>query len=42
VKTTFVRLEDVGLTGNGHQMMSEKNSAAIAQYLQGWIEKNVH
>jgi pimeloyl-ACP methyl ester carboxylesterase len=42
VKTTFVNLEDVGLPGNGHQMMSEKNSAGIAKYLQGWIEKNVH
>jgi len=41
VKTTFVKLEDVGLPGNGHQMMSEKNSAGIAKYLQGWIEKNV-
>jgi pimeloyl-ACP methyl ester carboxylesterase len=41
VKTTFVNLEDVGLTGNGHQMMSEANSAAIAKYLQSWIEKNV-
>jgi len=42
VKTTYVRLEDVGLPGNGHQMMSEKNSAGIAKYLQSWIEKNVH
>ncbi len=42
VKTTFVRLEDVGLPGNGHQMMSEKNSAGIARFLQSWIEKNVH
>jgi pimeloyl-ACP methyl ester carboxylesterase len=42
VRTTFVKLEDVGLPGNGHQMMSEKNSADIAKYLQGWIEKNVH
>jgi pimeloyl-ACP methyl ester carboxylesterase len=41
VKTTFVNLEDVGLRGNGHQMMSERNSAGIAKYLQGWIEKNV-
>ena len=41
VKTTFVNLEDVGLRGNGHQMMSEKNSAGIAKYLQSWIEKNV-
>lgn len=42
VKTTYTRLEDVGLPGNGHQMMSEKNSAEIAKYLQGWIEENVH
>jgi pimeloyl-ACP methyl ester carboxylesterase len=42
VKTEFVRLEDVGLKGNNHQMMSEKNSAEIARYLQKWIEKNIH
>src|SRR5712692_8788317 len=42
VKTTFVNLEDVGLPGNGHQMMSERNSAGIAKFLQSWIEKNVH
>jgi pimeloyl-ACP methyl ester carboxylesterase len=41
VKTTFVNLEDVGLNGNGHQMMSEANSTGIARYLQSWIEKNV-
>ncbi len=41
VKTTYVKLEDVGLPGNGHQMMSEKNSAEIAKYLQSWMEKNV-
>jgi pimeloyl-ACP methyl ester carboxylesterase len=39
VKTTFVKLEDVGLPGNGHQMMSEKNSAGIAKYLQTWMGK---
>lgn len=42
VKTDYVRLEDVGLRGNGHIMMAEKNSAEIAKYLQSWIEKNVH
>src|SRR5712664_280865 len=26
VKTTYVKLEDVGLPGNGHEMMLEKNS----------------
>ena len=42
VKTQYVNLEDVGLPGNGHIMMAEKNSAAIAKYLESWIEKNVH
>ncbi len=39
-KATYVRLEDVGLPGNGHQMMSEKNSAGIAKYMMDWLEKN--
>ena len=42
VKTTYVNLEDVGLPGNGHQMMSEKNSAGIAKFFMSWLEKNVH
>jgi len=27
---------------NGHQMMSEKNSAGIAKFFMDWLEKNVH
>jgi pimeloyl-ACP methyl ester carboxylesterase len=42
VKTEFVRLEDVGLPGNGHQMMSEKNSAGISKFFMDWLDKNVH
>jgi pimeloyl-ACP methyl ester carboxylesterase len=41
VKATFVRLEDVGLPGNGHQMMSEKNSAGISKFFMSWLDKNV-
>lgn len=41
VKTTFVRLEDVGIRGNGHQFMSEKNSAEISKFFMDWLEKNV-
>jgi hypothetical protein len=41
VKTTFVNLEDVGLPGNGHQMMSERNSAGIAKFFMSWLDKNV-
>jgi pimeloyl-ACP methyl ester carboxylesterase len=42
VKTTYVNLEDVGIRGNGHQFMSEKNSAEIAKFFMDWLEKNVH
>jgi pimeloyl-ACP methyl ester carboxylesterase len=41
VPTTFVGLETVGLTGNGHQFMVEKNSGGIARYFMSWLEKNV-
>jgi pimeloyl-ACP methyl ester carboxylesterase len=41
VKTQFVRLEDVGIHGNGHEMMLEKNSEEIAKFIGGWIDKNV-
>jgi pimeloyl-ACP methyl ester carboxylesterase len=41
VKTTFVNLEDVGIRGNGHQFMSEKNSAEISKFFMDWLEKNV-
>jgi pimeloyl-ACP methyl ester carboxylesterase len=41
VKTTFVKLEDVGLPGNGHQMMSEKNSAEIAKFFMSWLDRTV-
>jgi pimeloyl-ACP methyl ester carboxylesterase len=41
VKTEFVRMEDVGLKGNGHEMMLEKNSDDIAKWIGTWIDKNV-
>jgi hypothetical protein len=37
----LLRLEEAGIHGNGHMMMSEKNSDEIAALLNGWIEKNV-
>jgi len=42
VKTTYVRLEDIGLPGNGHQMMSEEDSSEIAKFFMQWLDKNVH
>jgi pimeloyl-ACP methyl ester carboxylesterase len=41
VKTKYVNLEDVGIRGNGHQFMSEKNSADISKFFMDWLEKNV-
>ena len=41
VANTFVRLEDVGLRGNGHMLMIEKNNLEIADFIAQWVEKNV-
>jgi len=41
VKVDFVRLADIGLRGNSHMMMVEKNSDAIAQVIVEWLAKNV-
>lgn len=41
VHTQFVRLEDVGIHGNGHELMLEKNSDDIAKWIGTWIDKNV-
>lgn len=37
VSVTFTLLEKIGLLGNGHFGMLEKNSDAIAQYIEKWI-----
>jgi pimeloyl-ACP methyl ester carboxylesterase len=39
VKTTFVRLADVGVRGNGHMMMLEKNNMAIAGVMAQWLDR---
>jgi hypothetical protein len=36
-----VRLQDIGIRGNGHMMMLEKNSDEIAGVLVGWVNKAV-
>jgi pimeloyl-ACP methyl ester carboxylesterase len=41
VKTDYIKLEEVGLPGNGHEMMLEKNSDGIAAFFENWIEKNI-
>ena len=41
VKHQFVRLPEVGIRGNGHMMMLEKNNLEVAAFLGGWVAKNV-
>jgi hypothetical protein len=36
-----MELERVGLSGNAHEMMLEKNSDGIAAFFESWIEANV-
>jgi hypothetical protein len=40
-KAEFVRLEDVGISGNGHMMMLERNSDDIIKFIHGWIGTNL-
>jgi pimeloyl-ACP methyl ester carboxylesterase len=37
VNTEYVRLEEVGLPGNGHEMMLELNSKEIATWIGDWL-----
>ena len=41
VETDFVRLEDAGMSGNGHMMMLETNSDDIVRFVHGWIQENL-
>jgi len=39
VPNTLIRLADVGVHGNGHMMMIEKNNAAVAGVIAQWLDK---
>jgi hypothetical protein len=40
VQVEFHRLEDVGIRGNSHVMMLEKNSDEIIKWIMTWLQKN--
>ena len=40
VQVEFYRMEDVGLRGNSHVMMLEKNSDDIIKWIMAWMKKN--
>jgi pimeloyl-ACP methyl ester carboxylesterase len=41
VPNDFVRLPDIGIRGNGHMMMLEKNSDQIAGVIEMWLKKTL-
>jgi pimeloyl-ACP methyl ester carboxylesterase len=41
VANTFIHLADVGIHGNGHMMMQEKDSDAIAGVMESWLSKAI-
>jgi len=41
VKASFVKLADLGIRGNSHVMMLEKNNKEIAAVIAQWLEQNL-
>lgn len=41
VQATWIKLADVGIHGNGHAMMLEKNNLQIADVIYNWITKTL-
>ena len=41
VQNTHMRLEELGIHGNGHMVMLEKNNIEVATVLQKWISAHV-
>ena len=39
VKPTYIRLADIGIKGNSHVMMQEKNNKEIAAVIYQWLDK---
>jgi len=39
VKPTWIKLAELGIKGNSHVMMQEKNNKEIAAVIYGWLEK---
>jgi pimeloyl-ACP methyl ester carboxylesterase len=39
VSVDFIKLADVGIKGNGHMMMMERNSDEIAQVIAAWLDR---
>ncbi|WP_213993473.1 alpha/beta hydrolase [Sodalis sp. dw_96] len=42
VKNDFIRLPSIGINGNGHFIMLEKNNLQVAKFVDTWMGKNIH
>ena len=40
-KAEFVRLEDVGIHGNMHEMFLDRNSDEVIKFIDTWLRKNI-
>jgi pimeloyl-ACP methyl ester carboxylesterase len=41
VPVDFIRLQDIGIRGNGHFLMLEKNNLEIAKVITDWMDKRI-
>ncbi len=41
VRVTWIKLADIGIHGNGHMMMLEKNNMEIAAAMSRWMDKKI-
>jgi pimeloyl-ACP methyl ester carboxylesterase len=40
VNADYIQLADIGIRGNGHMMMMERNSDEVAEVIYDWLEEN--
>jgi pimeloyl-ACP methyl ester carboxylesterase len=41
VKTDYIPLGEAGIFGNAHEMMIERNSDEVIEFIEGWIRENI-
>jgi len=41
LRPTWIKLADIGIHGNGHMMMLEKNNLDIAAVISTWLSKSL-
>ena len=41
VRPSFIRLADLGIKGNSHMLLVEKNNREIAAVIAGWLDKTL-